>query len=71
MTNAIAIAELAAIAATSFALAAALEWLCLRGLMQLMPARGAQALRTTERAARHLQPTPSGLLRVFSTGLHG
>lgn len=71
MTSAIAIAELAATAAASFALAAGLEWLCLRGLMQLMPARGAQALRRTERAALHLQRTPSGLLRVSSPGLHG
>jgi hypothetical protein len=68
MTNAIAIAELVSAVAAAFALAAGLEWLCLCGLMQLMPARTASG---KEQPARRLQQVPSGLFRVSGPGLHG
>ncbi len=65
MENAIAIAELAGVVLGSFSLAVLLEWLCLRGLMQLMPARAAQAMNPVRvhRAGRKL-------LRVSHLELH-
>lgn len=65
MENAIAIAELAGAVLGSFSLAVLLEWLCLRGLMQLMPARAAQARNPVRvhRAGRKL-------LRVSHLELH-
>lgn len=39
MTNAISMAERAGVVAVSLSLAAGLEWLCLRGMLRLMPAR--------------------------------
>jgi hypothetical protein len=70
MTNALGnvlnIAGLAGVALVSFSLALLLEWLCLRGLLELMPARegrGPQATGQPAAAGRLLRLTKPGLER--------
>ncbi len=65
MENTIAMVELAGAALGSFCLAGLLEWLCLRGLMQLMPAR---ASRPANPAL--VRPATRELLRVSHPELH-
>ena len=65
MENAIATAVLAGVVLGSFSLAGLLEWLCLRGLMQLMPARAAQAKNPVR-----VRPATQKRLRVLHLELH-
>jgi hypothetical protein len=46
--NVLNVAGLAGAALASFSLALLLEWLCLRGLLELMPAREGRGLQTKE-----------------------
>lgn len=64
--NVLNIAGLAGAALASFSLALLLEWLCLRGLLELMPGRegrGPQAKRQPAAAVRLLRLTKPGLER--------
>jgi len=66
MENTIALAELVGAGLGSLCLAALFEWLCLRGLMRLMPARGTRAV-----SPAHDRPATRELLRVSRLELHG
>ena len=72
MENAIALTELASAVLGSVFLAGLLEWLCLRGLMRLMPARAThQANPTRAMNQPRVRPAKRKLLQVSRLGLHG
>jgi len=66
MENTIAMTELVGAVLGSLCLAALFEWLCLHGLMRLMPARGTRAV-----SPAHVRPATQELLRVSRLKLHG
>ena len=72
MENTIATIEMISAAIGSLCLAGLLEWLCLRGLMHLMPARAARPVNATRKLnAARLRPATQRLLRVSRLEVHG
>ncbi len=65
MENAIATAALAGVVLGSLSLAVLLEWLCLRGLMRLMPARATRAVNPVR-----IHPATRELLLASHLELH-
>jgi hypothetical protein len=72
MENAIALTELASAVLGSVFLAGLLEWLCLRGLMGLMPARAAHPAKPARAMnPARVRPANRKLLQVSRLRLHG
>jgi hypothetical protein len=72
MEDPIATMEMISAAIGSLCLAGLLEWLCLRGLMRLMPARAARPLNAIRalKSAR-VRPATQKLLRVSRLEVQG
>lgn len=68
ITGAVAATILAATVAASLAIAFALEWMCLRGVMALMPARQASSRQPSPRIGGQTKLTRTQLTRSFALG---
>lgn len=72
MENAITLAELTSAVLGSVCLAGLAEWLCLRGLMRLMPARTGRAVNPVRAMnPARVRPASQKLLRVSRLEVHG